>query len=111
MHSGTRGGPQAADLNAGRQAEARAKGRDGVTRNPIDPGSMNVLISRLQYSPIMFQAAHLDAETGMRGFRMASAAEKAALVKALAGKVANSKTATPVQQKAWAAELRANMCN
>jgi hypothetical protein len=94
-----------ADIKSGRQPEARAKFQDGITRGLLNADSVQTMIERLKYSPLQFQAAHVDSETAMRGWRMATPAERAQLLPVVASKVGNSKSVPDETKRAWLEEL------
>jgi hypothetical protein len=100
-----------ANIKTGRLPEARAKYQDGISRGLLNAGSVQTMIERLRYSPLQFQATHVDSETAMRGWRMGSPAERAQLLPIVAAKVANSKSVPPETKLAWLAELKAGQRN
>ena len=89
------------------RADARAAFADGITSGVLNAGSVQTMIERLKYSPLQFQAAHVDSETAMRGWRIATPAERAQLLPIVAGKVANSKSVPIGTKQAWLEELNA----
>lgn len=94
--------------DAGKQADAQARLNDGITKGMLNAAAMQTMIERLKYTPLQFQAAHADAETAMRGYRLATPAEQAQLYPIVATKVANSKSLAPEKQSAWLQELKAS---
>ena len=99
------------DIKAGRQPEALVKFQDGLSRGLLNAASMETMIGRLKYSPLQFQASHLDSETGMRGWRMASPVEREQLLPVVASKIVNSKSVPVEQKQAWLSELQAGERN
>jgi len=98
-------------IKKGNKADARTKFRDGVKRQLLNEDSMGVMIGRMKYNTIQFQAAHVDSETAMRAWRMGTPIERRQLLPGLASKIIGSGTVPKSQQEAWLKELKAGMRN
>ena len=67
----------------------------------LNPGQAHTLINRAGATPLQFQAAHVDADAAMRGWRLAKPEEREQLQAPVLSKILNLKPPTPDRAKAY----------
>lgn len=79
--------------------------QDARETGKLNPAAMESLMDRMKYTPLQFQVFHLNANDGMRVWRVANPAEREALHRMLAAKLLNSKTLSVDQKKGFLSEM------
>ena len=72
----------------------------GMDKGTLAPNTAEIMIQRLEYTPLQFQVSHFTPDTAVRVYLLANDAEREQLKPILAAKIANARTLWPAEKVA-----------